>query len=71
MLTSRLPRRHSRRTGLLAARRRKQVTATAMILLVLNVLVWTIFGDWPTRAMVLIVCVLAAPVLHTMLFRRP
>ncbi|MCW2760240.1 MAG: hypothetical protein JWR85_441 [Marmoricola sp.] len=67
---SRLPVRRARRTGILAARRRRQVGATVSMLLVLNVLVWVIFPDWPTRAMVLIVSLLAAPVLHTMLFRR-
>jgi hypothetical protein len=67
---SRLPQRHSRQTGVLARRRRKQTGATIVMLLVLNVLVWVIFPDWPARAMALIVSLLAAPVLHTMLFRR-
>jgi hypothetical protein len=35
-----------------------------------NLLVLVLFPDWPTRAMVLFVSVLAAPVLHTLLFRR-
>jgi hypothetical protein len=67
---SRLPRRHSRQTGILAARRRRQVSATIAMLLVLNVLVWVVFPEWPMRAMVLILSLLIAPVLHTMLFRR-
>ena len=69
-LTSRWPRRHSRQTGVLAARRRRQLGATVAMLLALNVLVWVVFPDWPMRTMVLIVSLLAAPVLHTMMFRR-
>jgi Flp pilus assembly protein TadB len=69
-LRSRWPRRHSRPTGVLAARRRRQLGATVALLLALNVLVWVIFPGWPMRSMVLIVSLLAAPVLHTMLFRR-
>jgi Flp pilus assembly protein TadB len=67
---SRFPRRHSRQTGILAARRRRQVSATIAMLLVLNVLVWVVFLEWPMRTMVLILSLLIAPVLHTMLFRR-
>ncbi|MEO7350916.1 MAG: hypothetical protein ABIR34_05285 [Marmoricola sp.] len=65
-----LPVRHSRQTGVLAQRRRKQVGGTVAMLLVLNILVWVIFPDWPMRTMILILSLLAAPVLHTMLFRR-
>ena len=36
----------------------------------LNVLVWVVFPDWPTRLMVLLVSLLAVPVLLTMMFRR-
>ena len=67
---SRLPVRHSRQTGVLAARRRKQTGATVAMLLVLNVLVWVVFPEWAVRAMALIISLLAAPVLYTMLFRR-
>jgi Flp pilus assembly protein TadB len=67
---SRLPVRHSRQTGVLAARRRKQTGITITLLLVLNLVVWFVFSEWSARAMVLIVSLLAAPVLHTMLFRR-
>ncbi len=69
-LNSRLPRRHSRQTGVLAQRRRKQSGATIALLLALNVLVWVFFTEWPARAMALIVTLLVAPVVHTMLFRR-
>ncbi|MCW2712489.1 MAG: hypothetical protein JWP24_2683, partial [Marmoricola sp.] len=44
---------------------------TVGVLLVLNVFVWVVFPQWPARTMVLIVSLLAAPVLHTLLFRRP
>jgi hypothetical protein len=67
---SRLPTRHSRQTGVLAQRRRKQAGATVAMLLALNVLVWVFFPDWALRTMVLLVSLLAAPVLHTMMFRR-
>ena len=40
------------------------------MLVALNLLVFVIFPGWPLRAMVLLVSLLVAPVLHTMLFRR-
>jgi hypothetical protein len=69
-LTRWLPARHSRQSGVLAERRRQQVGATVAILLGINLLVWIFFDDWAARAMVAVVSPLAAPVLHTMLFRR-
>jgi Flp pilus assembly protein TadB len=69
-LTRLLPARHSRQTGVLAERRRRQLGATVAILLAANVLVWVFFDDWAARAMVAVVSLLAAPVLHTMMFRR-
>jgi hypothetical protein len=65
-----LPRPHVR-PGLLAARRRKEVTVTVCILLVLNLLVWLVRPDWEARVGALVVSVLVAPVLHVMLVRRP
>ncbi len=70
-LRSRLPQRRSRPTGVLAQRRRRQTGVTIAMLLALNLFVWLVFPEWSARAMVLIVSLLAAPVLHTMLFRRP
>jgi len=70
VLTRWLPRRSSRPSGILAERRRRQVGATIALLLAANVLVWVFFDDWAARAMVAVVSPLAAPVLHTMLFRR-
>ena len=40
------------------------------VLVAINVLVWVFVPGWSTRAMVLCVSLLAAPVLHTLLFRR-
>jgi hypothetical protein len=69
-LTRWVPARHSRQMGVLAERRRRQVGATVATLLAVNVLVWVFFDDWAARAMVGVVSLLAAPVLHTMMFRR-
>jgi len=69
-LTGLVPQRHSRQTGILAARRRRQVGLTVALVIALNVLVWVLVPDWPARTMVLCVSLLAAPVLHTVLFRR-
>jgi hypothetical protein len=69
-LTGLVPARHSRQTGVLAQRRRRQSGATFAMLVALNVLVFVFFPEWSVRAMVLVVSALAAPVLHTMLFRR-
>ena len=69
-VTSRLPRRTPRVAGVLAERRRRQLWATIMVLVVLNVVVWASFPAWSSRALTLMVSALAAPVLHTLLFRR-
>jgi ABC-type antimicrobial peptide transport system ATPase subunit len=69
-LSGLLPKRHSRQTGVLAERRRRQVSATAALLIGLNVLVWVFVPDWSVRALIVAVSLLAAPVLHTLLFRR-
>ena len=65
-----VPKRHSRQTGVLAERRRRQLTSTVALLVALNVLVFVFVGEWSVRALILAVSLLAAPVLHTMLFRR-
>ena len=69
-LTGLVPKRHSRQTGILAVRRRRQLGLTLTLVIALNVLVWVFIPGWPSRAMVLCVTLLAAPVLHTMMFRR-
>jgi Flp pilus assembly protein TadB len=67
---SRLPERRSRPSGVLAARRRQHLVTTAGVLVAVNVLVGVLFPGWANQAMALIVSLLAAPVLHTLLFRR-
>ena len=69
-VTTRLPRRRPRPAGILAERRRRQAGATLAVLVLLNVLVWVFVPGWPARLGALVVSVLAAPVLHTLLFRR-
>ncbi len=41
-----------------------------MILVLVNALSFAFLDHWAARTLVLIVSLLAAPVLHTMLFRR-
>ena len=69
-MTSWLPQRHSRQTGVLAERRRNQVGITFALIAACNVLVFAFQPDWSLRALVLVASVLAAPVVYTMLFRR-
>jgi hypothetical protein len=69
-LTGLVPKRHSRQTGPLAERRRRQLGLTIAVVVALNVLVWVFVPGWPTRTMVLCVSLLGAPVLHTLLFKR-
>ena len=69
-LTSWLPQRRSRPSGILAERRRRQNGALVAGLVAVNVLVWIFSDDWALRLGAAVVSLLAAPVLHTMLFRR-
>ena len=69
-VTSRLPRFAKGQSGPLAQRHRNQLNITICLLVALNVVVWIAFHDWATRALALLVSVLAAPVVHMMLFRR-
>ena len=69
-VTSRLPARRRGPAGILAERRRKQNGALVAVLVALNVLVWIFSDDWALRLAALVVSLLAAPVLHTLLFRR-
>ncbi len=59
-----------RHTGILARRRQRDLTLLLALLLAVNVLVWVVRPDWAARLLTLLVSVLAAPVLHTLLFRR-
>ena len=56
--------------GLLARRRRRELAATGCLLVAGNVLVWLATPAWEVRVVLLMVSLLAAPVLHTLLFRR-
>ncbi|RYP83316.1 hypothetical protein EKO23_19290 [Nocardioides guangzhouensis] len=70
-VTSRLPAfGRGRQTGILARRRRTQTTFLVCLLLALNVLVWVVWDDWAMRLAGFVVSVLAAPVIHTLAFRR-
>jgi Flp pilus assembly protein TadB len=69
-VTSRLPQRHSRQTGLLAQRRRRQTSITVAVVVALNLLVWVVAQSVAASAFVLCSTLLGAPVLHTVLFRR-
>ena len=55
---------------MLAERRRNQAWGTFAVLAAVNVLVFAFTPDWSLRALVLVASLLAAPVVHTMLFRR-
>ena len=70
--TDRLPRMTGtgRQTGILARRRRLQTSMLLTVLLAVQVLVWVLRPDWPSRLAALVVSALAAPVLYTLLFRR-
>lgn len=68
-LTGWLPR-DRRQPGLLAARRRRELWMTVAVLAAVNVVVWVVSGDWAVRTVIVLVSLLAAPVLHTLLFRR-
>jgi hypothetical protein len=70
-VTARLPRLGGgAQTGQLARRRRQQTTFLLCLLLALNILLWFARDDWAIRLAGVVVSILAAPVLHTLLFRR-
>ena len=57
-------------TGVLARRRRIQNFVLVDLLLVLNIVIWFVSGDWGVRVGALIVCLLFFPVLKTLMFPR-
>ncbi|ANH39170.1 hypothetical protein I601_2754 [Nocardioides dokdonensis FR1436] len=69
-LASWLPQRRRRPTGILAERDRRQRGTTVALLVLVNVLVALLTDGWAWPALSLVVTLLAAPVLHTLLFRR-
>ena len=68
----RVPRRApGRPVGLLARRRRRQSTALVAVLVLVNLVVFVVRGDWPAVLGALVVSVLVYPVLRLLLFARP
>jgi Flp pilus assembly protein TadB len=56
--------------GLLAARRRAELTAAIGLLLMLNLMVWLVRPDWAARLGALVVSALVFPVVRLMMQRR-
>jgi hypothetical protein len=69
-LTGWLPAPVPRPTGALAERRRQQTGLMVAVLITVNVLVWVFFHDWSARAMVAVVTLLVAPLIHAMFVRN-
>jgi Flp pilus assembly protein TadB len=69
-VTKYLPAAHSRQTGPLAEKKRREALATAAVLVVLNILIFAVARDWALTALLVVVSVLGAPILYLMLFRR-
>jgi Flp pilus assembly protein TadB len=65
-----VPAGHSRQTGPLAERKRREVLATVAVLVVLNILFFAVARDWALTALLVVTSVLGAPILYLMLFRR-
>jgi hypothetical protein len=60
----------SRQSGLLAQRRRHELTITLCLLAAFNIVVWISRDDWGSRAGALAVSLLVAPVVHVLLHQR-
>ncbi len=56
--------------GILARRRRQQTTGLVAVLVLLNVVVWVVRGDWPAVLGALVVSLLVYPVLKLLVFAR-
>lgn len=69
-LTSKLPRFGPGQSGLLAQRRRHELTITICVLAAVNLVVWISRPDWASRVGALLVSLLAAPVVHILLHQR-
>ena len=63
--------RAARPVGLLAQRRRRQTTALVAVLVLVNLVVFVVRGDWPAVLGAHVVSVLVYPVLRLLLFARP
>jgi hypothetical protein len=69
-LTGWVPRTSSRRTGLLAEKRGRELRGTLAVLIALNLLVFAFTRDWYVTGLTLVASVLGAPIVHLMLFRK-
>jgi len=69
-LTSKLPKPRVGQSGLLAQRRRQELSITICVLAAFNILVWISRNDWGSRAGALAVTLLVAPVIHLLLHQR-
>jgi hypothetical protein len=59
-----------RQSGLLAQRRRHELTITLCVLAAFNIVVWISRDDWGSRVGALVVSILVAPVVHVLLHQR-
>jgi Flp pilus assembly protein TadB len=59
-----------RQAGILARRSRRQTTGLVAVLVLLNLVVWVLHGDWPAVLGALVVSLLVYPVLKLLLFAR-
>ena len=59
-----------RPVSLLARRHRQQTTGLVTVLVLLNLVVWVVRGDWPAVLGALVVSALVYPVLKLLLFAR-
>ena len=62
--------RRGRQSGLLAQRRRQELSITLCLLAAFNIVVWISRHDWGSRAGALAVSLLVAPVVHVLLHQR-
>jgi Flp pilus assembly protein TadB len=60
----------AQQTGILARRHRQQTTGLITVLVLLNLVVWVVRGDWPAVLGALVVSALVYPVLKLLLFAR-
>ena len=63
-------RRPGRPVGLLDRRNRRQTTGLVAVLVLVNLVVWVVRGDWPAVLGALVVSLLVYPVLKLLLFAR-
>jgi hypothetical protein len=69
-VSSRLPRKRTGPSGVLAERRRTQTRLVVFVVVVLNLLVWLATPDWAVRTGALLVSLLLAPLVLTLMSRK-